>query len=958
MGEIKLKIASVVIGSGEGGGSGVEPYYTDLPDKPSINGETLSGEMTSEDLGLASAEQAVPSGGTTGQVLTKRSNLPNDVEWAPSSGIIGANANNLDAGSEATASIDENHILQLGIPVGQNAVNPFKGWFTTDNIPTTGQEGDYCNVSDTSQETPTVTIYRWSTAQNEFVDTGEVPDTANAETFASSEELNQVAIDDSHLVNPVNTADATQPVLAKAEDVMQLKTKLEGVTASEVMGVVTTVNGKYVYAKGEGNPIGSIQSATNSILAIIDITGYDQIRVLMRYVVGTNIASGAAFYDENLNLSTFSNAESSKLYTLPWRTGADEATTEELVLKIPFGAKYFITSLQTSGVYTTQKFYAYLKKGDSLSDVLADLKFTDSLDVSGLQIDKKECSMTSGYVKDNGDIGVGTSSMIATVVLNSEQRVAFLATYKSQNGDMGYAFYDGNLNVIEAHPYPIGDTTLSTEINADIPTNAAYLKFTVYYTIRNNYYCYLLSGNTDAEEANNSIGDISYNEILAAPTIQAGYCVRGTTGEVMHLNETNTSIFNIPDGAKYVRFLGEDKVSTGVTSGYFFYKIEGVDTEIPIGGNTFRQGIVASTAVMEYVVEIPKGATIFKTTSNSIALLQSDFYCYFGFGTNIKDYINSIEHVSLTPILPSMEEFAYYMQRKSENIGMTNSEWHNPYGGRLYGFNYTTVKDLLYMTVFAASNPTLMRLMGSDSVKIQIVGKNEGVRTVTNDMRQQINTQYAALHSGATCPYRIIANKAGAHTNEDGSGVVSIKNGFALVLIAEIEGKLVAAVTGIGNTSLGYTEGRLRRVKGMVELLDICAASIRGESIQGMSVTFCDKAIACILPSYPSTCANYELPLIYQQDANTVFMPASVSKVMAAIAMIDILPLNDYYEILGNPDELVNDSDYTAYAGDIQTVEDSMYAMLMASNGANTLSLARLAGEHLLHNKNIILSNQ
>ena len=62
MAEIKLKIASVVIGSGEGGGSGVAPYYADLPDKPSINGETLSGDMTSEDLGLASESQAVPSG--------------------------------------------------------------------------------------------------------------------------------------------------------------------------------------------------------------------------------------------------------------------------------------------------------------------------------------------------------------------------------------------------------------------------------------------------------------------------------------------------------------------------------------------------------------------------------------------------------------------------------------------------------------------------------------------------------------------------------------------------------------------------------------------------------------------------------------------------------------------------------------------------------------------------------
>ena len=174
MAEIKLKIASVVIGSGNGGGSGVAPYYADLPDKPSINGKTLSGNKTAKDLGLASSEQVVPSGGTTGQVLTKRSNLSNDVEWAPSSGIIGANAKNLDAGSNATASIDENHILQLGIPVGQNAVNPFKGWFTTANIPTTGQEGDYCYVDDDG----TTKVWRWNPNAEApaFEETADTPD--------------------------------------------------------------------------------------------------------------------------------------------------------------------------------------------------------------------------------------------------------------------------------------------------------------------------------------------------------------------------------------------------------------------------------------------------------------------------------------------------------------------------------------------------------------------------------------------------------------------------------------------------------------------------------------------------------------------------------------------------------------------------------------------------------------
>lgn len=354
MAEIKLKIASVVIGSGHGGGSGVAPYYADLPDKPRINGKTLSGNKTSKDLGLASEEQSVPSGGTTGQVLTKRSNLSNDVEWAPSSGIIGANANNLDAGSNATASIDENHILQLGIPVGRDAVNPFKGWFTTANIPTTGQEGDYCNVSDTSVTPHTVTIYRWSTAQNAFVDTGEVPDTATGETFASSETLQEVAIDDSNLVNPVNTADATQPVLAQAKDVMQLKNKLEGVTASEEKQ-------NYTLEDGYVNYDGSIKT-TSSNHVVIALGTAKKVRFLGQTIasVSSNNLSYAFW-----NSDTYVDSSTVVFSTYYDQRTGDTSLPKEYCVIVPSGATHVAISV---GSLTIDDFYCYLQSGESVVD--------------------------------------------------------------------------------------------------------------------------------------------------------------------------------------------------------------------------------------------------------------------------------------------------------------------------------------------------------------------------------------------------------------------------------------------------------------------------------------------------------------------------------------------------------------------------------------------------------------
>lgn len=354
MGEIKLKIASVVIGSGEGGGSGVAPYYADLPDKPSINGKTLSGNKTTEDLGLASSEQVVPSGGTTGQVLTKRSNLPNDVEWAPSSGVIGANANNLDAGSNATASIDENHILQLGIPVGQNAVNPFKGWFTTDNIPTTGQEGDYCYITDNG----VTNVYKWNGTI--FEQTTDVPDTDHTQSFASNESVNQVAIDDSHLVNPVNTANSTQPVLAQAEDVMQLKTKLEGVTASEVKTTVgEQISG---YINGDGVPT-AVSSTTTYV--VIPLNNARSVRLLgsTNSSTGTGYASYAFW-----NAATYVDS-STVIEAHNWDVREGSANyAKEYTLAVPNGATHIAVTLSTA---TNQpNFYCYLKSGENVVDTI------------------------------------------------------------------------------------------------------------------------------------------------------------------------------------------------------------------------------------------------------------------------------------------------------------------------------------------------------------------------------------------------------------------------------------------------------------------------------------------------------------------------------------------------------------------------------------------------------------
>lgn len=53
--------------------------YNNLKNKPQINGVTLVGNMTTEDLHLS--DTAFPTGGKPGDILTKKAGPDSEVEW-------------------------------------------------------------------------------------------------------------------------------------------------------------------------------------------------------------------------------------------------------------------------------------------------------------------------------------------------------------------------------------------------------------------------------------------------------------------------------------------------------------------------------------------------------------------------------------------------------------------------------------------------------------------------------------------------------------------------------------------------------------------------------------------------------------------------------------------------------------------------------------------------------------
>lgn len=142
-----------------------------------------------------------------------------------------------------------------------------------------------------------------------------------------------------------------EPASAKA--VMDLKAKLEGVTASESKATPTSTGdvGKFI------KPDNTEGSVSGWQWGEFNVAGCKSVRFLaLDYISSTNPSSGWLFLDDSDNIKR------GEKYTHT----ADSTTTKELVIPVPEGATKFKTNI--AGNALTDNFYCYLQSGDTVKD--------------------------------------------------------------------------------------------------------------------------------------------------------------------------------------------------------------------------------------------------------------------------------------------------------------------------------------------------------------------------------------------------------------------------------------------------------------------------------------------------------------------------------------------------------------------------------------------------------------
>ena len=247
----------------------------------------------------------------------------------------------------------------------------FKGWFDTlDSLqekhpaPTVG---DYAYVHDPE---PATDVSIWlCDVEGTWSNSGFDVDTSNVQTFQTGQQVNETPIDDTHLLNPKEGA------LPKAEDVMQLKAKLEGVPARETkVKLVTNGEGQNVYEGYIDGSTGAYHQSVYNRFIVVPLNGASAVRWLGKENDSNPSYLGWAFGTFNgeidSTLSKFSALSKGVYANNPLNNQGVEYAE-----KAPDGATHAVITIwiyKSGGgsAVTMDNFYCYLQRGNSVFDMI------------------------------------------------------------------------------------------------------------------------------------------------------------------------------------------------------------------------------------------------------------------------------------------------------------------------------------------------------------------------------------------------------------------------------------------------------------------------------------------------------------------------------------------------------------------------------------------------------------
>lgn len=701
-------------------------------------------------------------------------------------------------------------------------------------------------------------------------------------------------------------------------EISELNFKIGDFTTDVINPTITLVDDYYV--KGRDGSI--IQYEGSKYMEC----GLDGTKKYIRFS-GSNKSSGGdigySFYDSNdmpIGYSLYKVGEPIELLNY--------------TIEIPDGAVKFRATL-VDEVFNTTPYYIYLFN-QNINTILtehgADIdKNTNSIDeIINSKITTH--TFTGKYINSNGDVSDLSYYNIYTLKVNKNDSVKVKLSCSRRYASIAFGSTNNatsGLTVIQNGSNEDNNQSILTYFCRAIDDGYLYFVSNVapeYMIVRNETY-----ENDDAYYQDKFKNQITIYPEIGAISVYA-------TGSALNFNFTTRIIFKVfLEANKTSKFTLTNPNSISLVINNFATWVNGNHTEYSTWSTSLSNGILSITN---------------PTSENGYAIIALK-------KTDDSEFTNSdIVGLKLTrdfgssAIVDGNDEFVATMNRYASRLGMTNSNFVNSYGGLRGGANSSCVADILKMAINSWDYEKIRHFMSVRSVDVSVYGANARTATITNSTQATMDSYYTEMKNAGQIPDDLPSTNPFILLGAKGGGWSSGEHkAFSLVAFTVIDGKLVCGVSATNADSYDGTTGRVARVKGMLELFCIATKLIKDEDITGMDTTFVEKSIVAIVPNNCGCYTNINITPLWSKNPTDVYNPASTTKILAGMVVLDTIPnLHEYHQITS--DEVENDSAYTAYAGDVETVETSLYAMFLASNGTNTISLAKMAGNKMVESKN------
>ena len=270
--------------------------------------------------------------------------------------------------------------------------------------------------------------------------------------------------------------------------------------------------------------------------------------------------------------------------------------------------------------------------------------------------------------------------------------------------------------------------------------------------------------------------------------------------------------------------------------------------------------------------------------------------------------------------------------------------------------NISSAADMMKLGVLAFGHPELVRVMNVKNWTGNIKGPN--ARSIAFTAAMPGNEQVT--------PHRIIGGKGGTLNSYRDSFTEKNSNGIRNYYVTvEVSGVLVGVcIAGMLNVD-DANGNTIEPVYPLIQdVCDVMAQLLSGKSKASVTIPATLKAAttradcpvsvaACVLPNNIASYEYYPTSMLLEKatsftiNENKQLMPASVTKMLTGILVCE--NVDDLYEqVEVKSSDLIAGSGQYLQEGDIITIHDLLYIMLMPSSNQATQVLARVVGQKLL----------